>query len=98
MRFAVSSDMEDDLAFMMGEQFGWTTGSCFTEGVVALSEFLKCFVRDVDDIAEEYRPPWTSSKALLRGLEIHSSVFIIRMINYKRIEAVFKVVVVVVHL
>jgi hypothetical protein len=47
----VSGEVEDDLAFMAGGQLGWTTGSCFTEGVVALSEFLEGFVGDVGDVA-----------------------------------------------
>jgi len=47
----VSGDVEDNLTFISGGQLGWTTRSCFTEGVVALSEFLKGFVGDIGDIA-----------------------------------------------
>jgi hypothetical protein len=50
MRFMVSGEVEDDLAFMAGGQLGWSTGSCFTEEV-ALSEFLEGFVGDVGDVA-----------------------------------------------
>ena len=52
MRFMVSGDVEDNLASMARGQLGWTTESCFTEGVVALSEFLEGFVRDVSDVAD----------------------------------------------
>jgi hypothetical protein len=60
----VSGDVEDDLAFMAGGQLGWTTGSCVTEGVVALSEFLEVLLGMLVMLlisSKECRPPWTAS-------------------------------------
>jgi len=48
----VSGDVEDNLAFMARGQLGWTTGSYFTEGVVALSQLLKGLVGNVGDVAD----------------------------------------------
>src|SRR5271168_1776701 len=39
--------------------------------------------------SKECRPPWTSPKALLRRLGVHSSVFMIGLTNHEIIGALF---------
>jgi hypothetical protein len=48
----VSGDVEDNLTFMARLQLGWMTGSHFTKGGIALSEFPEGFGWDVADVAD----------------------------------------------
>jgi hypothetical protein len=38
----VSGDVEDNLTFIPNRQLGWTTGSYFIEGYIALFKISKC--------------------------------------------------------
>jgi hypothetical protein len=48
----VSGDVKDNLTFMARGQLGWTAGSYFIQGSVALSEGSKGSVRNVGDLVD----------------------------------------------
>jgi hypothetical protein len=48
----VSGDVKDNLAFMARGQLGWTTGSYFIQGSIALSEGSKGSVRNIGDLVD----------------------------------------------
>jgi len=95
----VSGDVEDNLASMAGDSLDGRLNHALLRGLLRCLSFWRVLLEMLVMwliSSKECQPPWTSPKALLQHLGVHLSVFMIGMINYERIGALFKVVVVVV--